>query len=303
MNRQRRPRRSPRHEPHPVPPKSGFKRRLIIDRLLLPFQHDRTLRRDIYNILGFYPHNIEYYCTAFAHSSSETRNRKGKPLNNERLEFLGDAVLETVVSDIVFRHFNRRREGFLTGTRSKIVQRSTLNQLADKMGISRLVKRSINSQNSRTNIGGNAFEALMGAIYLDRGYDFCHRFIALRVLGKYLNLETVARKEENFKSKILEWSQKNKLKAEFRMTGGNDNGKDETSFVSTVIIEGIEAGEGVGRSKKESHQRAAKTALERLRRDQSFKDSIFRAKEQRTSMEAEEYAALPKDGVSVVSEP
>ena len=125
-----------------MPPKSGFKRRLIFDRLLLPFQHDRKLRRQIYDILGFYPHNIEYYRTAFAHSSSDARNRKGKPLNNERLEFLGDAVLEAVVSDIVFRHFNRRREGFLTGTRSKIVQRSTLNQLADKMGISRLVKRS-----------------------------------------------------------------------------------------------------------------------------------------------------------------
>lgn len=301
MNRNRGPRRSPRHEAHPVPPKSGFKRRLIIDRLLLIFQHDRTLRRQIYNILGFYPHNIEYYRTAFAHSSSDARNRKGKPLNNERLEFLGDAVLETVVSDIVFRHFNRRREGFLTGTRSKIVQRSTLNQLADKMGISRLVKRAPQSQNSRTNIGGNAFEALMGAVYLDRGYDFCHRFIALRVLGKYINLEAVARKEENFKSKVLEWSQKNKLSVEFRMAENGEKGKDETNFVSKVILEGIEAGEGTGRSKKESHQRAAKAALDRLRRDQAFKESIFRAKEQRTSMEAEEYATLPGDGVDVLS--
>jgi len=300
MNNPKRPRRSPRHEPHPMPPKSGFKRRLIFDRLLLPFQHDRKLRRQIYDILGFYPHNIEYYRTAFAHSSSDARNRKGKPLNNERLEFLGDAVLEAVVSDIVFRHFNRRREGFLTGTRSKIVQRSTLNQLADKMGISRLVKRSPQPQNSRTNIGGNAFEALMGAVYLDRGYDFCHRFIALRVLGKYINLEAVARKEENFKSKVLEWSQKNKLNVVFRMQEGEGDVKDENNFIATVILEGIEAGEGSGRSKKESHQRAAKAALDRLRRDQDFKDSIFRAKEQRTSMEAEEYATLPSDGVNVL---
>lgn len=301
MNRKKGPRRSPRHEPHPIPPKSGFKRRLIFDRLLLPFQHDKTLRRQIYDILGFYPHNIEYYRTAFAHSSSDARSRKGKPLNNERLEFLGDAVLETVVSDIVFRHFDRRREGFLTGTRSKIVQRSTLNQLADKMGISRLVKRAPQSQSSRTNIGGNAFEALMGAIYLDRGYDFCHRFIALRVLGKYINLEAVARKEENFKSKVLEWSQKNKLNADFRMRQLATDEKNEPTFVSTVIIEGIEAGEGTGRSKKESHQRAAKTALDRLRKDPAFKDSIFRAKEKRTSMEAQEYATLPGDGVSVVN--
>ena len=187
-----------------------------IDRIKLLFRKDKELYRKVYNILGFYPHDIEYYRIAFAHSSSEYKGRNGRTVNNERLEFLGDAVLEMVVSDIVFRRFERKREGFLTGTRSKIVQRATLNQLAEKTGISKLLRTSMRATSHNSNIGGNAFEAFFGALYLDRGYRAAYRFFAKRILGVHINLEAVAKKEENFKSKLLEWSQKNRLRAEWK---------------------------------------------------------------------------------------
>ena len=265
---------------------------LFFDRLRQPFRKDKDFSKKLYNILGFYPHNTEFYRVALTHSSAE--NRGGvKPLNNERLEFLGDAVLEMVVSDIVYKHFDRKREGFLTGTRSKIVQRATLNQLADKMGVMKLVRVSKQPTTQHNNIGGNAFEALVGAVYLDRGYDFCYRFVAKRVLGRYLNLDAVAQKEENFKSKLLEWSQKNKLKAEFVAKSDEKTHPGNSVFISVVYIEGVKTGEGKGYSKKESHQNAAKDALTKLRRDQRLHDSLFKAKEERTQMEAAEYAALP----------
>lgn len=266
----------------------------IADRLKLLFLKDKELHLAIRRMLGFYPHNIELYRTALTHSSSASKNPKGKPINNERLEYLGDAVLETVVSDIVFKHFPRKREGFLTGTRSKIVQRATLNQLADKMGLLKLMRSNLNNTTPHNNVGGNAFEALMGAIYLDRGFACCYRFVEREVLGKYINLDAVARKEENFKSKLLEWSQKNRLHLDLRIVKQEQEGKNEL-FRSVVFVEGVRIEEGKGYSKKESHQDAAKRSLAKMRRNKKLVDSIFAAKEKRTSMEAEEFAALPSD--------
>ena len=133
--------------------------------------------------MGFYPRRIEYYKLALMHKSVSRRNAKGRPLNNERLEFLGDAVLDAVVGDIVYRHFEGKREGFLTNTRSKLVQRETLNRLAQEMGINQLIHASTHSNSHNSYMGGNAFEALVGAIYLDRGYDSCMRFMQERILA------------------------------------------------------------------------------------------------------------------------
>lgn len=281
----------------------------LFDRMKLPFRKNKEFLKALYDILGFYPHNIEIYRIAFSHKSLSYRrdaapkDRKGskdkrpktentaKPLNNERLEYLGDAVLETVVSDILFRHFEHKREGFLTSTRSKIVQREALNRLAEQMGLENLILAAQGTRMSHTNIGGNAFEALMGAIYLDRGYKFCHWFITHRVIGPYVDLDSVAQKEVNFKSKLLEWCQKNRINTNFRDFTNNDG---EKGFRSTIVLEGITVGKGSGRSKKESQQLAAKDALLRMRREQKLYDSIFRAKEKRTAMEADESFALPK---------
>lgn len=275
----------------------------------LPFRKNKEFLSALYDILGFYPHDIEVYRVAFSHKSlsfhrdfnpkerkgKERRNRNNdnptKPLNNERLEYLGDAVLESVVSDILFRHYPTKREGFLTSTRSKIVQRESLNKLATEMGLERLIQAAHGTRMSHTNIGGNAFEALMGAIYLDRGYRFCHWFIANRVIGHYIDLDNVAQKEVNFKSKLLEWSQKNRININFKDAACEGEGK---GFKTTITIEGIVAGRGGGRSKKESQQEASKEALTRMRRDAKMYDSLFRAKEKRTAMEAEESFALPK---------
>ena len=137
--------------------------RRFIDKLRLPFRKDRELRSALFRILGFYPHHIEYYKIAFAHKSQALRDKNGKPLNNERLEFLGDAILESVVSDILYHHFEKRHEGFLTATRSKIVQRESLNRLAKEMGIDKLIQTSTRNHSAHSHLGGNAFEALMGA--------------------------------------------------------------------------------------------------------------------------------------------
>lgn len=285
----------------------------LFDRMKLPFRKNKEFLSALYDILGFYPHNIEIYRIAFSHKSlsyrrdadgkkggkdrkANNRDRKqrsentSKPLNNERLEYLGDAVLETIVSDILFHHFPHKREGFLTSTRSKIVQREALNRLAADMGLEKLILAAQGTRMSHTNIGGNAFEALMGAIYLDRGFKTCQWFINNRVIGRYVDLDNVAQKEVNFKSKLLEWSQKNRININFK-----DSACDgEKGFRTVISIEGITIARGSGRSKKESQQEASKEALTRMRREPATYDSIFRAKEKRTAMEAEESFALPK---------
>lgn len=294
----------------------------LFDRMKLPFRKNKEFLSALYDILGFYPHNIEIYRIAFSHKSlsyrrdadskkggkdrkANNRDRKqrsentSKPLNNERLEYLGDAVLETIVSDILFHHFPHKREGFLTSTRSKIVQREALNRLAADMGLEKLILAAQGTRMSHTNIGGNAFEALMGAIYLDRGFKTCQWFINNRVIGRYVDLDNVAQKEVNFKSKLLEWSQKNRININFK-----DSACDgEKGFRTVISIEGITIARGSGRSKKESQQEASKEALTRMRREPATYDSIFRSKEKRTAMEAEESFALPKidtieDGLS-----
>ena len=256
----------------------------------------------LYNILGFYPRNIDLYKQALLHKSLGRRNEKGRPINNERLEFLGDAILDAVVGDIVYRHFEGKREGFLTNTRSKLVSRSTLGKLAQEMGIDQLVKSSDHStshnsdhstsHNSYKN--GNAFEALVGAIYLDRGYNACMRFMEKRILAQVINIDKVAYKEVNFKSKLLEWSQKNRVRLELReLNQTKDESTGSPVFTTQVFIEGVEGCTGTGYSKKESHQNASKDTLQRLRREPQFIDAIFGAKADRTKMEEEPVMCVP----------
>ena len=268
----------------------------LFDRAKLFFSKDREFRSALYDIMGFCPHNIDLYRTAFAHKSQEYRSKKlgNKPLNNERLEFLGDAVLETVVSHIVYRHFPNKREGFLTNTRSKIVSRESLGKLAKELHIDRLIQSQTHSRTHNSYLGGNSFEALMGAIYLDRGFRYAFRFVEQRIIGAVLDLESVASKEVNFKSKLLEWSQKNRIRLEFKDSATDTDKANGPSFLTTIVIEGLYAGEGKGYSKKESHQTAAKDALTKLRREPQFLDSVFRAKEKRTAMGAEEFFTVPK---------
>lgn len=257
----------------------------IIDRIKLPFRKEKELYLSLYQIIGVLPHNLSYYKTALLHKSVARRNEKGKPVNNERLEFLGDAILDAIVGDIVYEHFPGKREGFLTNTRSKIVQRETLNKLANDLGITKLILSSGHSQSHNSYLGGNAFEALVGALYLDHGYTACMKFMKQQILGELINIDKVAYKEVNFKSKLIEWTQKHKINLEFKPLSFGKDKEGSPTFSFQVVLEGIACGEGNGYSKKESQQEAAKVTLQRIRKEANFADGIFEAKKNRLALE------------------
>ena len=266
----------------------------IIDRIRLPFRKEKELFSSLYDVMGFYPHNISFYQQALMHKSIGRRNEKGKSLNNERLEFLGDALLDAVVGDIVYKHFPGKREGFLTNTRSKLVSRDTLGKLAEEMGLKRLILSSGHSNSHNSYMAGNAFEALVGAIYLDQGYDGVMRFMEKRILSKLINIDKVAYKEVNFKSKLLEWSQKNRVRMEFRMLKQEiDKESSSPVFNFQVFLEGVAGETGKGYSKKEAQQLASEATLKRLKREPQFIEAIFAAKTERTKMEEMPTMSVP----------
>lgn len=273
----------------------------IIQRIRLLFSKEKESYFALYRIIGFYPRHIDYYKEALLHKSSAVRGAKGRMLNNERLEFLGDAILDAIVADIVYRHFDGKREGFLTNTRSKIVQRETLNKLAVDIGLDKLIKYSAHSSNHNSYMYGNAFEALVGAIYLDKGYDACMRFMQERILQQLINIDKVAYKEVNFKSKLIEWSQKNKIQIEFRLVEETEE-VGSPVFKSEVLLEGLTGGNGTGYSKKESQQLAAKQAMSRLKKDAKFLDEVFAAKKERGAADILTDAADigPDEGLATV---
>lgn len=276
-----------------------------IDKIRLLFHKDRESYFCFYKILGFFPRNIRFYQQALLHKSTSVRSEKGRPLNNERLEFLGDAILDAIVGDIVYKHFEGRREGFLTNTRSKIVQRETLNKLAVEIGLDKLVKYSTRSSSHNSYMYGNAFEAFIGAIYLDQGYERCKQFMEEKILKNYIDLDKMSRKEVNFKSKLIEWSQKNKMEVSFELIEQFLDQDYNPMFHTEVRIEGLSAGTGTGYSKKESQQNAAQMALKKIKSDEAFKEAIEIAKIQNHTAEedimAEETEAATEESAETDS--
>lgn len=261
-----------------------------INKIRLLFRKDKESYLCFYQILGFYPDKINLYHQALLHKSTSLRSEKGRPLNNERLEFLGDAILDAVVGDIVYKRFEGKREGFLTNTRSKIVQRETLNKLALEIGLDKLIKFSARSSSHNSYMLGNAFEALIGAIYLDQGYEVCKKFIEQQIINRYIDLDKVSRKEVNFKSKLIEWSQKNKMEVSFELIEQFLDQDSNPVFQTEVRIKSIPAGTGAGYSKKESQQNAAKMAIKKIK-DPQFMATIQEAgKEVTTDLTTEDEA-------------
>lgn len=258
----------------------------MIDRIRLLFRKDKESYLCFYKILGFYPHDIRLYEQALLHKSSSVKE-KGRLLNNERLEFLGDAILDAIVADIVYKRFEGKREGFLTNTRSKIVQRETLNHVAIQIGLDKLIKFTTKQSSHNSYVTGNAFEALIGAIYLDRGYRVCKHFLEKRIFEQYINLDKISRKEVNFKSKLIEWSQKNKFELEFELVRQAVDEQQNPTFETLVTVEHIAAGKGKGYSKKESQQEAAHETLNMIKNNPEFIDAIFEAKSQRENTSGE----------------
>lgn len=216
------------------------------------------------SILGFYPRRIEIYQQALRHKSLSIRTENGLLLNNERLEFLGDAVLNVLVADILFKQFVTENEDFLSKTRSKIVQRNSLNKIAMELGLDKLIVTSTPAELPHHSIYGNALEALIGAIYLDQGYRRCKRFLEKKILERYVDIERVAKTDVNFKSKLLEWSQHEKVVLQFDTQELLKQDKKASKFKAYAMLNGICIGEGEGLSKKESQQEAAKEALSRI---------------------------------------
>lgn len=247
----------------------------IINRIRLLFHKDKESYLRFYEILGFLPKNIRLFEQALLHKSSSVKSGKGLIINNERLEFLGDAILDAIVADIVYNKFEGKREGFLTNTRSKIVQRETLNKLAIEIGLDKLIKTSTRSSSHNSYLCGNAFEALIGAIYLDQGYTACKKFIKKKIINRYINLDKIARTEVNFKSKLIEWSQKNKVTISFELIEEFMDSNSNPVFQTEILIAGLPGGTGVGYSKKESQQNAAQIALRKIKTDQDFLQKVL----------------------------
>ena len=258
----------------------------LIDAIKFPFRKEKELYRAFRKMLGFYPHDISLYQEALMHKSMLAHAKSGTPLNNERLEFLGDAVLSAVVGEVVYHHFPRKHEGFLTNTRSKIVKRESLGKLATEIGLDKLIRRNEYNQMHNSYLAGNAFEALIGAIYLDRGYAYCKYFFTEKILHDLINLDKVAYQEMNFKSKLLEWCQKHKVALEFVLLAETKDEDGSPLFNTKVVINGFECARGKGYSKKESHQKASKNALHRLKHDRLLHEEITKISPNHTQGEA-----------------
>lgn len=242
----------------------------IIRSIKLFFFPEREFYGSLYDFLGFYPNKPDLYELAFIHKSASIQ-KEGYALNNERLEYLGDAILGAIIADILYKYFPNKDEGFLTQIRSKIVSRESLNKLAIKIGLNNHVVSNV-SMNNNKHIYGDAFEALIGAIYLDQGYLKTRIFIEDRVFKTHINLEEVVMVETNFKSKLIEWAQKNKKDISFEtQEDGVDKALRLPLFISEVEVEEVKMGKGIGTSKKEAQQKAAREALMRINK----KEMVF----------------------------
>ncbi len=248
-------------------------------RLLFHKEKEPFLR--LHKILGFLPHDLSLYRTALMHKSMhKVQDSTGRFIHNERLEFLGDAILGAVVADILYFRYPNQQEGFLTTLRSKLVRRDMLNKLAVQIGLDKLVLHDERMSTAHNNyMNGNAFEAFIGAIYLDRGYSYCMRFMSEVVLEKFVNIDELSQKDENYKSKLIEWCQRYQFRPTFEIVSQKILPDRNTPiFVARILIDGAYSGQGEGFSKKEAHQKAASQALKKIRRDQAFVNHLMEAR-------------------------
>ena len=237
---------------------------MVIGRIVRSyFSPNKELYRSIRNIFGFYPENVNLYMLALRHKSATVQKINGLKLNNERLEYLGDAVLSAVIADYLFRRFPYKNEGFLTEMRSKIVSRSTLNKLSKKLGLERMVVSDTDPNYKSRSAGGDAFEAFIGAMYLDRGYYFTRRVIVNRIIRIHFDLEALVDTEISYKSRIIEWAQKERKVIEFKMLEELGE-KQEKQFRVAVLVDGKSIAESVDYSIKGAEKIAAEKAWNTL---------------------------------------
>jgi ribonuclease-3 len=216
-------------------------------------------------ILGFRPGNLRLYEIAFIHRSASYTLPDGKKVNNERLEYLGDAVLDAILSDYLFEKFPDASEGFMTKIRSRIVNRDVLNQLAVSMGINDILVSNVNPAHPTKNLYGDAFEALIGSVFLDKGFKKTKKLFIRKVLSRYLDLDNIINTDSDYKSLVFEWVQKHKANLIFTYNEEYDFDSRKSVFTTTLFINREEYGKGQGISKKEAEQEASGIAWKRIK--------------------------------------
>ncbi len=258
------------------------------------FSRDREYYTIFYNMFGFTPYNIELYKLALIHKSASFELEDGTHINNERLEYLGDAVIEAITSDYLYIEFPTQDEGFLTKMRSKIVSRQSLNALAKSIGLHELLIVSASSGSMQKNVDGDAFEALIGAIYLDMGYEFANRLLINNLYSVHLNMKRLVASETDYKSRLIEWAQKEHHAISFLTDKDPSSRVNSPVFHSVVKIGELEVGHGLGASKKEAEQMAAQSVSQGVLSDETLCDELL----DRIDRYAEQHASIAS-----VSEP
>ena len=238
--------------------------RKIVQRIKLFSSNRKEFYLFLKDLIGFYPQNLKLYDLAFLHKSASTIDSKGNFVNNERLEFLGDAILSAIIADFLYNRFPLEDEGFLTKTRSKLVNRTFLTKLMYDMGLNVFIDSNTTKNIDSSHIYGDALEALIGAIYLDKGYVVTKYFVTKKILSKFVNLAEIEQNDSNFKSRLIEWSQKYKKELEFDTIEEFNDKSKQPKFITVVKIDNKNVGSGTGTSKKEAHQNAARLALQKL---------------------------------------
>lgn len=239
---------------------------------MLTFNRYKGEHKEFYlffkNVLGFTPRNTSLYQIAFIHKSKSVETGQGWRVNNERLEYLGDAVLSAVVAEFLYKKYPHQGEGFLTEMRSKLVSRANLNKLAQKIGLSQLIQYNRESQGVFKSIDGDAFEALVGAIYLEKGYRFTSRVIIKKIMSTYLDVDAMAHTDWNFKSKLIDWGQKNHKKISFEVERVFFQGKESRrQYDVRVKIDGEPAEHAIEYSIKAAEQLAAEKTYKKLQQE------------------------------------
>jgi len=228
-----------------------------------------TPRKEFYlflkSLLGYGPNHLNLYETALIHKSASKLNSQKNLVNNERLEYLGDAILGAIIAEFLYNRFPNEDEGFLTQMRSKLVNRNFLTELTYQIGLNAFIKSNTNNTADKSHIYGDAFEALIGALYLDKGYTRTKEFITKKLLTNYVNLNEVQHTNTNFKSQLIEWSQKNKKDINFETTEHLAGDNRNPSFITVITTDEHPIGQGEGSSKKDSQQKASRQAIRYLK--------------------------------------
>jgi len=227
------------------------------------FSSDKELYDAIRNIFGFYPSNIFLYKLAFRHKSVAEESYNGVKISNERLEYLGDAILGAIVADYLFKIFPYKDEGFLTEMRSKIVSRVSLNKLSQKLGIDKLIQSNQDSKSTYRSMKGDAFEAFVGAMYLDKGYEYSRKIIVNHIINYHFDIDSLENIDTNFKSKLIEWAQKEKKSVEFNVVDEVGSGYNK-QYVVEIQIEKKPMGKGQDFSIKSAEQNASEKTWKML---------------------------------------